>query len=172
VAETLQSEAGLTLSLWQRVWALAKAMLPTVLIFLIVGPLVGYFAIMLPFALTAIEGPNSLIEGVLGVFALLPLGGLFAYMLGYVPALVTGTVVAVADCLLDFGQYRTPVVILMGAFITLALFHSLAGLDDPPTSADSFGLIAGATGAFAAGICAMVAPRRVPQFRSRQTMGS
>jgi hypothetical protein len=172
VAETLQSEAGTILSLWQRGWAVAKAILPTMLIFLIVGPLAGYFAIMVPIALTAIEGANGLVEGVLGVIALLPLGGLFAYMLGYVPALVTGLAVAVADCLFDLGQYRTPVAILMGAFITLALFQSAAGLDDPPANAESFGFIAGATGAFAAGICAMVAPRRVPQFMSRQTMGS
>lgn len=147
----------------ERVWAHVKAMAPTILVFLVVGPLVGYFAIMLPIGMTAIDGPFGFIDGVIGALALLPVGGLFAYMLGYLPALVTGLVVAVADCIVDFGAYRTPAAIMAGCFVTLLL---LLNVSDAETTMDlglwRFPAAAAAVGAIAAGVCAMIAPRRVP----------
>jgi uncharacterized membrane protein YccC len=138
-------------------------MAPTVLIFLVAGPPVGYFAIMLPIGMTAIDGPFGFVEGLIGALALLPVGGLFAYMLGYLPALVTGLAVAAADCIVDFGAYRTPFAILAGCCVTLLLLLNVSDVENPM----DFGLwrfpaVAGAVGAIAAGVCAMIAPRRVP----------
>ncbi len=143
---------------------MAKAMVPTVLIFLAVGPVVGYFAIMLPIALTAIEGPLGPLEGFLSTLALLPLGALFAYMLGYAPALLTGAAVAVVDCLVDLGTYRTPAAIVLGAGVTLALFLNVSDLPERPSiqMQDGAAAVAAAVGAFAAGVSAMLAQRRVP----------
>lgn len=154
---------------WSRhLWALAKAMVPTVFIFLAVGPVVGYFAIMLPVAMTAIEGPLGPIEGFLSALAFLPLGSLFAYMLGYMPALLTGAAVAVVDCLVDLGAYRTPVAIVLGAGVTIALFLNVSDLPERPSvqMIDGAGAVAAAVGALAAGVCAMIAPRRVPAGRA------
>lgn len=150
-----------------RVWAHIKAMAPTVLIFLVAGPLIGYFAVMLPIGMTAVDGPFGFLDGLIGALALLPVGGLFAYMLGYLPALMTGLVVAAADCLIDLGAYRTPLAIVAGCWVTLLL---LLNVSDAETTIDlglwRFPAAAGAVGAIAAGVCAMIAPRRVPSHPS------
>ncbi len=148
----------------QRLWALVKAIVPTVLIFLVIGPVVGYFAIILPVAVTANDGPLGPIEGVLSALALLPLGALFGYMIGYGPAIITGTVVAVLDCLADLGEYRTPVAIAVGAGVTVALFYGVSDLPDRQSVETVHGAaaVAAAIGAMAAGVSAMVARRRVP----------
>lgn len=148
----------------RRMWALAKAVVPTILIFLAVGPVVGYFAIMLPIAMTATGGPLGPVEGILSALALLPVGSLFAYMLGYLPALTTGLVVALADCVADLGTYRTPFAIVMGATITVALLYGVSGMENQaePVGYWGAGLVAAAIGALAAGVSAMIAPRRVP----------
>jgi hypothetical protein len=146
-----------------RVWAHIKAMVPTVLIFLVAGPLVGYFAIMLPIAVTAIDGPFGVLEGLLGAIAMLPFGALFAYMLGYLPALLTGLAVAAADCVIDLGAYRTPMAIVAGSCVTLLLLLNVSDVENPlATGVSGFGSAAAAVGAIAAGVCAMIAPRRVP----------
>lgn len=170
MADALQSDGqsgGRARATWgQRLLALAKAVVPTVLIFLAVGPVVGYFAIMLPVAMTAIEGPLGPIEGFLSTIALLPLGGLFAYMLGYAPALMTGAAVAVVDCVVDLGSYRTPAAIVLGAGVTLALFLGVSELPDRPRveSLDGAASVAASIGAIAAGVSAMIARRRVPAW--------
>ena len=146
-----------------RAWAPIKAMAPTVVIFLLAGPLVGYFAVMLPIAVTAIDGPFGVVEGVVGALAFLPLGGMFAYMLGYLPALLTGLAVAAADCVVDLGAYRTPVAIMAGSCVTLLLLVNVSDVENPiEMGLLGFGGAAGAVGAIAAGVCAMIAPRRVP----------
>ena len=152
----------------RRLWALVKAVAPTVLIFLAAGPVVGYFAIVLPVALTANDGPLGPIEGGLSALALLPLGALFAYMIGYGPALITGGVVAVVDCLADLGEYRTPVAIIVGAGVTVALFLGVSDLPERRNvqMVDGAAAVAAAVGAMAAGVSAMIAPRRVPLWRS------
>jgi hypothetical protein len=138
-------------------------MVPTVLIFLVAGPLVGYFAVMLPIALTAIDGPFGFLEGLVGALAMLPFGALFAYMLGYLPALLTGLAVAAADCVVDLGTYRTPVAILAGSGVTLVLLLNVADAENSiETGLLPFGGVAAAVGAIASGVCAMIAPRRVP----------
>lgn len=148
----------------QRVWALAKAVGPTILIFLAVGPVVGYFAIMLPIAMTATEGPLGPLEGLVSTLGLLPLGALFAYMIAYGPALVTGVAVALADCFVDLGTFRTPAAIVLGAGVTLALFLGVSEFPDRPRveALDGAASVAAAIGAIAGGVCAMVAPRRAP----------
>lgn len=151
----------------RRLWALMTAMVPTILIFLVVGPLVGYFAIITPVALTAVEGPFGPLEGMISALALLPFGGLFAYMLGYVPAVVTGFAVALVDCITDLGSYRTPAAIVLGASVTLILLFSI-GVGDASAGemVEGFGAVAGSVGAIAGGVCAMIAPRRVPSWPS------
>jgi hypothetical protein len=146
------------------VWALVKAVVPTTLIFLAVGPVIGYFAIMLPIAMTATGGLLGPLEGLVSTLGLLPLGALFAYMIGYGPALVTGVAVALADCVVDLGSYRTAVAIVLGAGVTLALFLGVSELPDRPRVEvlDGAAAVAGAVGAIAAGVSAMIAPRRVP----------
>jgi len=146
-----------------RVWAHIKAMAPTVLIFLVVGPLVGYFAVILPISLTAIDEPFGFVQGLIAALALLPAGGLFAYMLGYLPALLTGLAVAAADCIVDLGAYRTPVAIMAGCCVTLLLLLNVSDVENPmDLGLWRFPAAAGAVGAIAAGVCAMIAPRRVP----------
>lgn len=168
MTDTLHSDVPRRPTWGQRLWALAKTIVPTVLIFLAIGPVVGYFAIVLPVAVTANDGPLGPIEGVLSALALLPLGALFAYMIGYGPALITGGVVAVVDCLADLGEYRTPVAIVLGAGVTLALFLGVSELPDRPRveALDGAASVAAAVGAMAAGVSAMIAPRRVPSWRS------
>ncbi len=148
----------------QRLLALTKAVVPTILIFLAVGPVIGYFAIMLPIALTAVEGPLGPLKGLVSMLGLLPLGALFAYMIGYAPALVTGVMVALADCFVDMGSYRTPAAIVLGASVSLALFLSVSELPDRPRveALDGAASVAAAIGALAAGVSAMIAPRRAP----------
>ncbi|OYW52605.1 MAG: hypothetical protein B7Y80_16245 [Hyphomicrobium sp. 32-62-53] len=148
----------------RRVWALVKAVVPTILIFLAVGPVIGYFAIMLPIAMTATGGPLGPLEGLVSTLGLLPLGALFAYMIGYGPALVTGAAVALADCVVDLGSYRTPAAIVLGAGVTLVLFLGISELPDRPRveALDGAASVAAAIGAMAAGVCAMIAPRRAP----------
>jgi hypothetical protein len=167
VAEDEKTDHRRNWTMGARIWALIKAMVPTVLVFLVVGPLVGYFAVMLPIALTAIDGPFGFLEGLLGAFAMLPVGALFAYMLGYLPALLTGLAVATADCVIDLGAYRTPVAIMAGSCVTLLLLLNVADVENPlETVMLGFGGAAGAVGAIAAGVCAMIAPRRVPSTSS------
>lgn len=170
VADALHSDGhsdASTRATWgQRLVALSKAVVPTILIFLVTGPVVGYFAIMLPVAMTATEGPLGPFEGFLSTLAFLPLGALFAYMLGYAPALATGAAVAAVDCLVDLGTYRTAVAIIIGAGVTLALFYWASDLSERPR-VDMVGgasAVAASVGAFAAGVCAMIAPRRVPAW--------
>jgi len=164
VTENLDASVPPRATWGQRLWALVKAVVPTILIFLAVGPVVGYFAIMLPIALTAIEGPLGPLEGLLSMLGLLPLGALFAYMIGYGPALATGVAVALADCVVDLGSYRTPTAIVLGAGMTLALFLGVSELPDRPRveALDGAASVAAAIGALAAGVCAMIAPRRAP----------
>lgn len=153
------------LSRWPwRVLELGKAMLPTVLIFLVVGPLAGYFAFMLPLALTAIGEPHGVLLGLLGMLTMLPFGGLFAYALGWMPALATGLVIATIDCVADLDEFRTPAAIATGAAITVALLLAAVGLEEPVMFHGYAGAaaIAGSVGAIAAGMCAMIARRRVP----------
>lgn len=150
---------------WGRcLWAVVKAIVPTIFIFLAVGPVVGYFAIMLPVAMTAIEGPLGPLEGLVSTLGLLPLGALFAYMIGYGPALVTGVAVALADCVVDLGSYRTAAAIVLGAGVTLALFLGVSEFPDRPRveALDGAASVAAAIGALAAGVSAMIARRRVP----------
>jgi hypothetical protein len=167
VAEDVKTGDQRSWTMGGRIWAHIKAMVPTVLIFLIAGPLVGYFAVMLPIAVTAIDGPLGILEGLLGALAMLPVGALFAYMLGYFPALLTGLAVAAADCVIDLGAYRTPVAILAGGCVTLLLLLNVSDAENPlETGLLGFGGAAGAVGAIAAGVCAMIAPRRVPSTSS------
>lgn len=168
MTETLHSDVPRRPTWGQRLWALAKAIVPTVLIFLAIGPVVGYFAIVLPVAVTANDGPLGPIEGVLSALALLPLGALFAYMIGYGPALATGVAVALADCLVDLGSYRTPAAIVLGAGVTLALFLGVSEFPDRPRveALDGAASVAAAVGAMAAGVSALIAPRRVPSWPS------
>jgi hypothetical protein len=149
-------------------WTLLKAVLPTILVFLLVGPLAGYFAIILPIALTAVPGLDGMLQGVAGAIALLPFGALFAYALGYLPALVTGIAVAAMDCVADLGEYRTAAAIVAGAGITLLMLAGAVGLEVPENAEIDlrFAAGAGAAGAIAAGVCAMIAPRRVPVWRA------
>jgi hypothetical protein len=167
VAEDVKTGHRRSWTMGGRIWVHIKAMVPTVLIFLVAGPLVGYFAVMLPIAVTAIDGPFGVLQGLMGAFAMLPVGALFAYMLGYLPALLTGLAVAAADCVIDLGAYRTPVAILAGSCVTLLLLLNVSDVENPlEKGLLGFGGAAGAVGAIAAGVCAMIAPRRVPSTSS------
>jgi hypothetical protein len=141
----------------------AKAVLVTVAIFMLVGPVVGYFALMLPIGGTSIEGIAGFFQGLLGVFALMPIGIPVAYMIAYVPAGLTGLAVAILDLFVDLGGYRIAVAILLGAGITLALLHEVSGEDiltGLSGGMSSAGALAAATGGIAAAVCALLAPRR------------
>jgi lysozyme family protein len=99
---------------------------------------------------------------------LLPFGGLFAYMLGYLPALATGFAVAATDCVADLGQFRTPFAIVIGAAITVSLLYGVSGMENQaePVGYAGAGAVAAAVVAIAGGVCAMIAPRRVPSWPS------
>ena len=149
-----------------RLWAILKAVAPTTLVFLILGPPIGYFAVMLPIASTAIDGPFGIVEGLTAAVVFLPVGGLVAYMLGFMPAAVTGLAVALVDLVTDLGSYRTPVAMLMGAGVTLALLYGAAGTEFGSASGPPGSALAAAVGAIAAGVCAMITPRRAAEYRS------
>jgi hypothetical protein len=119
---------------------------------------------MLPIAVTAVDERYGAIQGVVAAIAFLPFGGLFAYAMGYVPALLAGIFVAVLDCVADLGDYRTPAAMAAGSGITLLLLLTVVGTQSAPEL--GFAAIGGAVGAIAAGVCAMIAPRRVPSFPS------
>jgi hypothetical protein len=141
----------------------AKALLVTVGTFVVVGPVVGYFALMLPVGATTIGGVEGVFRGLLGVFALMPIGIPVAYMIAYVPAGLTGLGVAVLDLFVDLGAYRIAAAILLGAGITLALLNEVSAQDIEtglPGGISSFGALAAATGGIAAAVCALLAPRR------------
>jgi hypothetical protein len=149
-----------------RLWAIVKAVAPTTLVFLILGPPIGYFAVMLPIALTAIEGPLGILQGLTAAVVFLPMGGAVAYMLGLLPAAVTGLAVALVDLVTDLGSYRTPAATVLGATVTVVLLYGSAGVDLGSDSGGPAWALAAAIGAMAAGVCAMIAPRRAPTYRS------
>lgn len=150
-----------------RLWSLIRAVLPTILVFLVVGPIAGYFAILLPISLTAVPGTLGTVQGLLGMVAMMPIGIPMAYVMGYVPAVVTGSVVAALDCIVDWRGYRVPVAIVLGCSITVLLLYQLIesdiAMDDGQYSTAL--VVAGATGAIAAGVSAILAPRRIPAPR-------
>jgi hypothetical protein len=136
-----------------RLTALATAVAPTVLVFLMVGPLAGYFAFMAPSEWLA--QPDGFLRRFAG---LIPISITFAYFVGSGPALLTGLAVAAADLTTDLKGYRPFVASAVGAAITLIVFRNeIAGEAD---GALKYGGLALA-GAVAAAICAMLAPRRV-----------
>lgn len=150
-----------------RLWSIVRAVVPTVLVFLVAGPIAGFIAIFLPISLTAIPGPFGTVQGLLGMVAMMPIGIPMAYMMGYVPAVATGAAVAALDCVIDFGAYRVPVAIVLGCSITVLLLYRLIesdiAMDDGQYSTAL--AVAGAVGAIAAGVCALIAPRRFPSPR-------
>jgi hypothetical protein len=138
--------------------ALATAVAPTVLVFLMVGPLAGYFVFMAPSEWLA--QPDGFLRRFAG---LVPIGIAFAYFVGSGPALLTGLAVAAADLTTDLRRYRPIVASAVGGAITLVVFSN-----EIARSAEGvlkYGGLALA-GAVAAGICAMLAPRRVPVDRA------
>jgi hypothetical protein len=150
-----------------RLWSLVRAVLPTVLVFLVVGPVAGFFAIFLPISLTAIPGPLGAIQGLMGIVAMMPVGIPMAYVMGYVPAVLTGAAVAALDCVTDLQSYRVPVAIVLGGAITVLLLYRLIAADGMANDGQySTALaVAGAVGAIAAGVSGLLAPRRFPTPR-------
>jgi hypothetical protein len=171
VAEVVQTKRRLAGMGANRLWAIVKAVAPTILLFLIVGPPIGYFAVMLPIALTAIDGTFGIIEGLIATLVYLPLGGVVAYMLGYLPAAVTGLAVALIDLMTNLGSYRTAAATALGASVTVALLCVSTGVEIGFVSGSSVWALAAAVGAIAAGVCAMIAPRRAIQHRSLDGLG-
>jgi hypothetical protein len=171
VAEVVQTRRWTAGNGTLRLWAILKAVAPTTLIFLIVGPPIGYFAVMLPIALTAIDGPFGIVQGLTAAFVFLPVGGVVAYMLGFMPAAVTGLAVALVDLVTDLGSYRTPLATALGASITVALLYGSAGVDLGSDSGGPAWALAAAVGAIAAGVCAMIGPRRAAEYRSLDGLG-
>jgi hypothetical protein len=147
----------------RRVLQFGKAVLPTMLVFLIAGPIAGFVAIFLPVSLTAVPGPLGPIRGLLGMVAMMPIGLPVAYALGYAPALLTGAAVAIMDCVVDPGSYRSVAAILLGALITVGLLHWATGFDLGGNAHEFLpgSAVAAAVGAIAAGVCAWLAPPRV-----------
>jgi hypothetical protein len=148
----------------RRSWlAAAKAVLATVAIFTLVGPVVGYFALMLPVGATSIGGVEGVFQGLLAVVVMMPFGVPFAYFVAYLPAALTGLALAMLDLVVDLRTYRIAVAILLGAGITLALVHRVSGEGTEFGSFDGivpFAAVAAATGGIAAAVCALLAPRR------------
>lgn len=158
--------ASLSIPGWRlfarRVWAVLKSVLLTVLIFTLIGPAVGYFAVLAPVAGSALPGPEGIVTGLLGVVALMPAGIPFAYLIGYLPAALTGLALALVDLLVDLQTFRIPAAIALGALVTVALLHATVGRDETGANLGylPFAAVAGATGAIAAAVCALLAPRR------------
>ncbi|MGE5266825.1 MAG: hypothetical protein ACM3L9_05595 [Deltaproteobacteria bacterium] len=150
-----------------RLWSFVRAVLPTVLVFLVVGPVAGFVAIFLPISLTAIPGPVGALQGLLAIVAMMPVGIPIAYAMGYVPAVLTGATVAALDCVVDLRSYRVPVAIVLGGSITVLLLYRVIAADGMANDGQySTALaVAGAVGAIAAGVSALLAPRRFPSPR-------
>lgn len=151
---------------WRRlaecVWALLKSVLPTVVIFMLAGPVAGYFVVLVPLVGSELPDAATILAGLIGIVALMPAGLPFAYLLGYLPAALTGLAVALVDLLVDLRTFRTPAAIALGGLVTVGLLHASVGRDETGTSLGyvQFAALAGAIGAIAAAVCALLAPRR------------
>ena len=125
--------------------------LKTVALFALLGPVIGYVAEFLP--LSFLDGkPEEIGLTLLAMVAFLPVGLMFAFFFGFLPALATGLAVAAADHWLGPGTlgFRVANCFLAGGLMTW-LVLAVAGNVEP--SQGWMNLTLYGTGALAAAIC-------------------
>lgn len=130
----------------------------TIAVFALLGPVVGYVSVAVPFALS--EGSRSSVhQSLLTAVVNLPFGAVFAFVFGGVPAFVTGLLVAALSFRPMPATMRIALAAALGFVVVLVLQRWAA-----EAVAGGGAVVLPLAGALSAAACAWISRRWVPQL--------